>query len=294
MSDVPAAGPSYSEHARSGSTPWSATMKFSAPWTSIRSAWSARLWARLVIPTMLIDTTAARMPRIEITMSVSISVNPSCPRSRCASEGSALARTQPETRLRNRGTLSHDAVVVAGVDVVEVLGVQVRRVQSHRRAGAGGRLVARRELLHVRVAWIGPAQSAHVHLLLGRHRVQGHLYGLPLRVVRVLLGQAGDPDHAHGHDRGQDAQDRDDDQHLDQGEALLVPPPLAQLAHQSVHRRVSFSVLPFALSLGSSDVFGWRPHRPTPPGGCQPKMSAIPTPTAAQTTTMNAISVSSR
>src|SRR5215472_664090 len=241
----------------SGSTSWSVSMKFIADWTVISSPSSALFWARLFRPTRLIDTTAARMPRIEMTTSISMSVNPpwerrfrACHRSPAGiavrlngdiqTRGWARALDQHAARALPPGSpslrravarLVDGAIRIAVVLAVGLLLPQVPGVEGDRLAGriireacAGG---ARRERRHVLGGRWGRAGAdlAHWYLLLVGHRVHGELDDLLLGVGCSMLGQLGDAHHAHRDHRGQDAEDGDHHQQLDQREAPLVVLP---------------------------------------------------------------------
>src|SRR5437588_5252253 len=73
---VPTSAASPSQEMAPVVIPLSAAIVSSATCTVCSSAFWARSLAVFVMPTMLMVTTAARMPRIEMTTSISISVNP--------------------------------------------------------------------------------------------------------------------------------------------------------------------------------------------------------------------------
>src|SRR5215469_6950345 len=263
----------------SGSTSWSVSMKFIADWTVISSPSSALFWARLFRPTRLIDTTAARMPRIEMTTSISMSVNPPWERRLRACHGSpagiavrltvdiqtrgwaraldqhgarALPPGSPSLR-RAVARLVDGAIRIAVVLAVGLLLPQVPGVEGDRLAGRRvgvGEAPARR------------ARRERRHVLGGR------------------WGRAG-ADLAHRH------------QQLDQREApLVVLPQLPQkLAISLVHSPFlppgsEFSTVGLMVAK-SSQV-------PGASGGCQPSRSAKTTPATAQTATTKMTRASSR
>src|SRR5215469_171707 len=287
----------------SGSTSWSVSMKFIADWTVISSPSSALFWARLFRPTRLIDTTAARMPRIEMTTSISMSVNPPWERRLRACHGSpagiavrltvdiqtrgwaraldqhgarALPPGSPSLR-RAVARLVDGAIRIAVVLAVGLLLPQVPGVEGDRLAGrrvgvgeAPARR-ARRERRHVLGGRWGRAGAdlAHRHLLLVGHGVHGELDGLLLGVGCSMLGQLGDAHHAHRDHRGEDAEDGDDHQQLDQREAPLVVLP--QLPQKLAISLVHSPFLPPGSEFSTVRADGGSPLRyRAPAGGASP------------------------